>query len=129
MSRFIKCVLVPVALILVVVSVARLYTGISNKATVDNLKYIAKHVNSVGRIVDYQGDIGVRSIDDIKLYVKEDTVRIEFGKILLEWRYDDFLSEKYDDALERIGLYREIDKKTNELKVYYLEEELVRWAS
>ena len=129
MSKFIKYVLVPIALILVIVSVAKLYLGIGNKATVDNLKYIAKHVNSVGRIVDYQGDIGVRSIDDIKLYIKEDTVRIEFGKILLKWRYDDFLSEKYDNALERIGLYREIDKKTNELKVYYLEEELVRWAS
>lgn len=129
MSKFIRCVLVPIALIFVILSAAKFYHGIGNKATIDNLKYIAKHVNSAGRIVDYQGDIGVRSIDDVKLYVKDDSVRIEFGKILLEWRYDDFLDEKYDGVLERIGLYREIDKKTNELKVYYLEEELVRWAS
>ncbi len=102
---------------------------IGKNATVRNLEFIAKHTNSAGTLVDYTGDIGVKSIADIKLYVKDKEVRIEYGKIFLTFTEENFLSEEYTGLLEKVGITRQINKKTGLLEVFYHGVKLERWAS
>lgn len=104
-------------------------SDISKNATVRNLEYIAKHVNSAGSLVDYTGDIGVNSIADIKLYVTSKEIRIEYGKILLTFTEEDFLSEEYTALLGKVGITRQINKKTGLLEVFYHGVKLERWAT
>ena len=102
---------------------------IDKQSTERNLKFIADHVNSSGRLIDYTGEICVRSADDIKLYVDDNKkVKIKFGKIDLEWNWDDFLSQDIDSILDICGITRVINKKTGRLQVFYKGKELERWA-
>ena len=122
--------LIPVVFIGVALVWWRTNGDIGKNATVRNLEYIIKHTNSAGNIVDYTGDIGVKSIADIKLYVTSREIRIEYGKILLTFKgEEEFLSEEYTGLLEKVGITREINKKTGLLEVFYHGVKLERWAT
>lgn len=129
MKKLLKFILMPVCLFCIGVGLWTLYTGAEKAATDRGIQFIKEHTNSAGRIVDYNGEIGVKSIKDIKLYVTEKEIRIQYGKIDLTWSKEEFLAEKYDIPLRQIGIIRQINPRTGELEVYYKEELLERWAS
>lgn len=103
--------------------------NVAKDATDKGIEYILRHTNSAGNLVDLTGDIGVKSIEDIRLYVKTDEVRIEYGKVLLTFTLEDFLGDAYTVNLERIGITRQINEKTGLLEVFYHGVLLERWAS
>ncbi len=103
--------------------------SIDKQSTTRNLNFIAEHVNASGKLIDYTGDICVSSISDIKLFVDDnEKVKIKYGKIDLEWDWEDFLQNDLTGVLEVCGITRTIDKKTGKLRVYYKGNELERWA-
>lgn len=122
-------VLIPVVFLLVGVAWYFTNNSISENATNRGLEYIANHTNSAGNLVDYTGDIGVKSIDDIKLYVMEKQIKIKYGKIDLTFTPESFMADKYTIPLERIGITRQYNKKTQLIEVFYHGVLLKRWAS
>lgn len=120
---------VPVAFLLVGIAWYFTSNSISENATDNSIEYIASHTNSAGNLVDYTGDIGVKSIDDIRLYITENQVKIKYGKIDLTFTPDGFMADKYTIPLERIGITRQINKKTQLIEVFYHGVLLERWAS
>lgn len=93
-----------------------------------NIEYIADHINAQGKIIDYQNNLGAKGVDDIKLFVKDGNVVIHFGRIVLEWTMEDFVSEKVGEQIKEIGLTRYRDSKTGQLRVFWQNQELVRYA-
>ena len=92
------------------------------------IEEIRSHINSRGQLIDYANDLNVKSIDDIKLFVKEKTVKIEFGNIAMEWRMDEFTEPETIKKLKSIGIEVYKDKKTGKLRVFYNGTELERWV-
>lgn len=106
------------------------YNGILDGSTNTNINFIIDHLNNVGDIVDYKNEIDCKSIEDIKLFVKDDTYKIEFGKIQLEWgSEEELMNVDLLNKLERIGIKIYRDEKTGELRFFYKGEELERWVS
>lgn len=100
-------------------------TGTSTR---DNVNFIIEHFNSQGKLVDYQREICVSSVDDLKLFVEKGNVRIDYGIITLVWPMEEFVSESWDSDLARIGITRYKDKETGRLRVFYYDEEIERWV-
>lgn len=97
-------------------------------STRDNVDFIIDHYNGQGKLVDYQREICVNSVEDIKLFVEDGKVRIDYGIITLVWTLSDFVSPAWDGDLARIGITRYKDKNTGRLRVFYYEEEIERWV-
>ena len=98
-------------------------------STKENLAFIKEHINSAGRLVDYYGEINVKTAEDIKLFVTDKHVTIEFGEMLLKWTKDDFLDQEVITALQEIGIECRIDPETEKLLIYYKGELVERWVS
>ena len=126
---FVTVVIIPVILFIIMYLFFAGWSGVSIASTDNNIAFIEEHINSRGVLVDYQDEIGVKSIDDIKLFVKEDTVTIHFGRIVMTWTIADFCSEETGEKLRRIGITRYRDKETGRLRVFWGEEEIERWVS
>lgn len=129
MKRILKVVALVVLLSCAGVIATKVYDAIYAQSTKENLKLIKEHINNAGRLVDYNGQIGVRGIEDIRLYVKKDKVKIKFGKITLTWGNNEFRNKEYKELLEAIGITWKYDVDTDRLRVFYHGEELERWAS
>ena len=91
-------------------------------------EFIERHINSNGELKDITNDIGVRSYEDIKLFIKDDFVKIEYGKVALKWKLEDFTKKENLDRLKRIGIDVYRDKDSGRLRVFYKGEELERWV-
>lgn len=128
MKKFYSWIICPLVIFVVIGIVYRFYQ-IQNKTSTDvNLEYIKEHTAASGKLIDPHNEIGVASIDDIRLYVSKEEVSIQYGKVLLEWDYADFIDEGNRADLGYIGITWKLHKETEELKVYYKEEELQRYA-
>ena len=106
----------------------KFYQAREEQINQSNLEFIQKHVNSMGKLVDFENEIGVKSIDDIKLYVSKEKVRIKFGKIQLDFKYEDLKTKEMKEQLKKIGFDVMNINDSKKLKVYYRGVELVRWA-
>ena len=105
------------------------WTGLSTGSTnTKNIEYIASHINGQGKIVDYQNNLGAKSAEDIKLYVEGNEVTIHFGRIVLEWKMEDFVTQEVGDELKKIHITRYRDEETGKLRVFWQGEELVRYV-
>ena len=98
--------------------------------TAKNIGYIREHINGRGEIVDWQNNIGVKGIDDIKLFRDEKAaITIQYGKIELNWkRLEDFLDKDNLDRLKQIMITVKKSKSTGEIKIYWRDEEVEPWV-
>lgn len=129
MKKLFKFIFIPVCLFCIGLALWNFNKRAEKLATDKGIELIKEHTNSAGRIVDYNGVIGVKSRNDIKLYVTEKEIKIQYGKICLTWTPNSFLTKEYDIPLGQIGITRQINPRTGELEVYYQKELLERWAS
>ncbi|MBQ2885812.1 MAG: hypothetical protein IJE43_18975 [Alphaproteobacteria bacterium] len=95
-----------------------------------NLEFLHEHFNAAGELVDYQNEIRMKDpLKDIRLFVKNNKVKIKFGVIEMNWTAKQFMDETNLKKLERIYIYPEVDPETNRLTIYYKGIELSRWVS
>ena len=105
------------------------YGGTSEMTTTSSIEFIRRHMNSQGKIIDYNGEIKAETIEDIKLFITKKQVKIKFGKIDLTWKLQDFELPETKEELKKIGITMDSDPKTDKIRVYYRGEELTRWVS
>lgn len=100
------------------------YSDVKDSGTMDSIDFIASHFTGRGQIMDYQNDLGVESIEDIKWYNEKDTIEIEFGKIRLTFDKKKFDTQEVIDALERIHITVRKNEETQEYKLYFNGEKI-----
>lgn len=98
------------------------YSQIREDGTMSSIDFIASHINGRGQIVDFQNDLGVKSIDDIKFYNTKNDIEIEFGKIRLKFDKKKLDTDEVLNALERIHIKVRKNEETSEYKIYYNDE-------
>ena len=98
------------------------YSHIREDGTMSSIDFIASHINGRGQIVDFQNDLGVKSIDDIKFYNTKNDIEIEFGKIRLKFDKKKLDTDEVLNALERIHIKVRKNEETGEYKIYYNDE-------
>ena len=123
----IKYIVIPVLLVLVASIVLTFYYSSRSSSNQRVLKHIMSYQTSSGKLNDFQNNIGVKTADDIKYYVYDGKVRIEFGKQILEWDKKEFYTDDTKHNLELIGVECEIDKKTKALVMYWGGTKLVKY--
>lgn len=129
MKRVIRFIIIPILLLALSFVGYKFYGKITLDSTANTVTFIQKHRNNSGMIVDYNNEIGVESIDDIKLFVTDKKIKIQFGYLTMTWKPKDFVSAENRELLKKIGITMYKDKETGRLKVYYNGEEIVRWVS
>lgn len=129
MKKTIKVVLFPFVLLLIVLAYWYFTQYVSISSTNKNIEFIREHFNAKGELIDYQNELNVKSMDDIKLFVKDNKVQIDFGNVKLKWTAAQFVAAENIKALESIYITAYKDKKTNRLRVYYKGQEIQRWVS
>ena len=107
-----------------------LLTQINTYGKTDHsIEFIAEHINSRGDIVDWQNEIDVKGLEDIKLFTDNGKVTIEYGKITLNWKsMDEFLAEDNVRNLERILITIRRNRETGKIKLYWKGEEMQKWV-
>lgn len=87
----------------------------------DQIEYIAQFVDEAGKLRDYSNKTGMKDPKtDIRLYMEDfGDVRIEFGNLVMEWSWSDFISAENRQALRKIGIIVQADKDTGEVLVFY----------
>lgn len=103
--------------------------AMDDNATQESIAFIREHFNNGGKLIDYNNEINVTELNDIKLFVDDKDVRIDFGSIRLEWSLSEFVEEENLKALETIFIEVRRDKDTGKLRVFYKGKEIRRWVS
>ena len=125
---FLKFVILPV-MILALGSIGYyFYYQVAHGATNENMKVIKDHLNNAGVLVDNRNEIGVKSVDDIKLFVTEKEVRIEFGYLILTWTPRQFAEKETQDALKMLGFEVKFEGDPVKMNVYWQGEKIERWV-
>lgn len=124
-----KIGVIPFLILLVVFAYWFIQNNVKNNATADNIEFIYEHFNRKGELVDTYDQIGVENVEDIKLFIKGDKVRMEFGYIELTWTLEEFVGPANLEALKKIHVDVYRDKETGKIRVFYKGEELERWVS
>lgn len=125
---FLKFVILPVMILAIGTMIYYFYDQVANGATNENMQVIKDHLNSSGVLVDTRNEIGVKSVDDIKLFVTEDEVRIEFGYLILTWTPKQFAKKETQEALELLGFEVKFEGDPVKMNVYWQGEKIERWV-
>lgn len=104
------------------------YQGVLGYSTERNIEYIRDHMNSQGKLIDYQDEISVKSINDIKFFIDDKKVTIEFGKIVLEWKNQEFFTKPVLDSIKPLGFEVKRDKDSKEILLFWQGKEVDRWV-
>lgn len=125
---FLKFVILPVMILAIGTMIYYFYDQVANGATNENMQVIKDHLNSSGVLVDTRNEIGVKSVDDIKLFVTEDEVRIEFGYLILTWTPKQFAKKETQEALELLGFEVKFEGDPVKMNIYWQGEKIERWV-
>lgn len=125
---FLKFVILPVMILAIGTMIYYFYDQVANGATNENMQVIKDHLNSSGVLVDTRNEIGVKSVDDIKLFVTEEEVRIEFGYLILTWTPKQFAKKETQEALELLGFEVKFEGDPVKMNVYWQGEKIERWV-
>lgn len=125
---FLKFVILPVMILAIGTMIYYFYDQVANGATNENMQVIKDHLNSSGVLVDTRNEIGVKSVDDIKLFVTEDEVRIEFGYLILTWTPKQFAKRETQEALELLGFEVKFEGDPVKMNIYWQGEKIERWV-
>jgi hypothetical protein len=94
----------------------------------NNLEFIQSKIYN-NKLLDFQNEVSVRNIEDIKWYYdKGNTICIEYGKILLKFKVSDFIKDDIQKELNKIFITTKQHKETKELKLYFREKELKEYV-
>ena len=126
-------IIVPVLIVLGMFVYFKYSSAFKQENTYDQIAYIRSFYRN-GVLNDYANKIGMKDPEtDLKWYKEDDSIKIEYGYMLLTFTTEEFLSEKAEVALAEIGITREVkvNKKdgTKKLKVYYNGKEIERWVT
>ena len=117
-------IFIPVIFVLAALFFWVRWEGIQLSATEDSVAFIKEHINGRGEIVDFQREIGVDGIEDLKLFLTEKRVKIVYGQITLTWTYQEFVSDEWTIPLRNILLTREYDEVEGRLRVYWKGQDI-----
>ena len=122
----------PCLLVIIFSCVFLIYWINNRNSTYNNIEYIKGFMTSQGKLNDFSNKLGMHDPNtDIKWFMTDKEVRIEFGRIILDWEKEEFFDQANLDHLSTIGITTEIkeDEKTHVkvLHVYYCGMELERW--
>ena len=85
------------------------YDQIGAKSNESGIEYIQSFIASSGNLVDYQNKLGMKDpATDLKWYKTDDEVRIDFGRIILKYSLEEFMSEKVQGDLASIGITSQV---------------------
>ena len=129
--RWFKYIASPCILVMIVMGGLYFYDQIGAKSNESGIEYIQSFIASSGNLVDYQNKLGMKDpATDLKWYKTDDEVRIDFGRIILKYSLEEFMSEKVQGDLASIGITSQVikEKTGNVLHLYYLGEEIQRWV-
>lgn len=129
MKRVFRFAIIPLVLLITVLLYGYMNKKIEYDATAGNIEFIAEHFNGYGKLIDYYGEIDVKDISDVKLFVTDDDITIKFGKINLIWTLENFVTTDVQNALNKIHIQAFRDKTTGKIRVFYKGEEIERWVS
>lgn len=90
------------------------------------LNHIVSKMNYKNELVDYDNEIGVKSIDDLAFTLKDGKILLYYGKVTLELGKQELADDKFIDGLAKIGI--KIMKKNGKYKITYWGEEIDRWV-
>ena len=80
------------------------WNGTYRRSSYDNIQYIKSFMSSSGEIRDISNKINMKNPKtDIQWFDEDGIVTIHFGRIVMEWERDEFLSETVQKELNVIG--------------------------
>lgn len=101
-----------------------------NNSTYVNIDYIRSFMKQPGELNDFSNKINMKDPEkDIKWFLEDGIVTIEYGRIVMEWPYEAFLSEDNKVLMSQIAFtFEEVTNKKGEteLKIYYCGKEVER---
>lgn len=127
----IRWIVAPCIICLIASCIYFIWTINNQNSTYENIGYIKSFMSSSGKLNDYSNKLGMQDPkEDIKWFKTDKEIRIEFGRISLTWKPENFYTQENLELLESIGFTIEI-KETADGKVlhlYYRGEEVERWV-
>lgn len=123
-----KFVLAPAVVMIIGSALWFFYYTVVVNATDRNMQVILDHMNSAGVIVDIQNEIAVNGVEDLKLYVTDKEIEIEFGRLTLEWTPEVFAQPETQQKLSMIGITYKVYGEPKKLHVFWHDEEIERWV-
>lgn len=104
------------------------YARTQNNSTYTNIEYIKGYMTPSGTLNDWQGKLGCKGVEDMKWYLTEDELKIEFGRIALTWPPEEFVKQENLQLVGQIGITAKYNKKEQKLKLYWCNQEIERWV-
>lgn len=129
-NLIVKSVLIPLVCLLLATIGYLVWGTKQDMGTLEGLNYIKSFVGSGGKLNDFQGKLGMDDPkEDIKWFYDEEGIRIEFGKIIMDFTEAEFLSDNIKGKLKDIGITYDVKEKGDqyEFKLYYLGTEIERY--
>ena len=128
-----KSMLVSLAVTLVILALGtalfcKKWYGLEKISTDTNIEYILEHIGTNGKLVDFQNEIGVKSIEDFRLYEEGNKITLYYGKIILTWDKADLVLPDNLAKLKSIGISVCKDTVTNRLVFLWQGQEIERWV-
>lgn len=127
MSKSLKNIIIAIILVGIAGTWWIGYHNIDNHGAMKSIDFIASHFSGRGNIVDYQNDLGVESIDDLKWYNNKKNIEIEFGKVRIKLSKKTIMTDEVLEALQRIHISVKHNDESDEYKVYYNGKEIDRY--
>ncbi len=122
-------VLIPVCIVLGMT----VYDKIQYQRTItnsyDQIEYICSFMRN-GELFDFSNKIGMKNPEsDIRWYRTDSGVKIEYGYMTMNFPMEEFLTDKCESELGRIGITHKLLKTETgkKLVLLYHDEELERW--
>lgn len=103
-----KIILVPVLISIICSVLYLVYSTNQTKSSIEAIKLIKPYVRADGTINDFQGVVGVKDSNDIRLYYDDDRVngkvKIVFGKIPITCTWKEFKTKEFQNMLALISI-------------------------
>lgn len=94
----------------------------------NNIEFITSHCYN-GEVIDMQNEIGVDSVEDLRWYFDDnETIVIEYGKILLKYTIDDFISDKSQNELNSVFITTQQNPETLEFTLFWQGQEITKYV-
>lgn len=128
---FMKAVIIPCCIVFIFSAIYLIWFINNKNSTLTNIDYIRSFMSSTGQLRDYSNKLGMHDPStDIKWYMDDKGVRIEFGRIVMDWETEEFWDPAMQQKLNDIGIVFEEVKEKGVPKIIckYRGLEIERWV-